>query len=206
MKKGKKSQGLRYDECYAKIVLSQLVSNAYENIVIKDKPDLQFSDGSRGIEVTQAIEEKQQEAEKLFVKASRGLVNDKERVMKRIREIGCKCENGILLGIPSKDTFQLILKAMEDKLDKINNGSYAHFCHYDLFIFSDVYADDMMQNNALEEMIKLSENFELVFEKIFVLVPGYLYIFELRMKQICVIEYSNELQYEIACQANKMRG
>ena len=64
----------------------------------------------------------------------------------------------------------------------------------------------MMQNNALEEMIKLSENYELVFEKIFVLVPGYLYIFELRMKQICVIEYSNELQYEIACQANKMRG
>ena len=195
---------LDYYECYAKIALSQLLSRNYENLIIKDKPDLQFADGSSGIEVTQAIDPNQQKAESLYTDIHYGLVRRKEGAIQEIQNCGCKYENGILMGKPDIDSFDLILQAIKIKLEKINDGKYDYFHHYDLFIFSDIYADDIMLKNALLSMLTLSKKCKLFFVKFFLLVPGNLYVFELLSKQTRAISCSNELQYKIACQAREM--
>ena len=56
------------DEHLAKAILSKLVSQDFEQLELMDKPDLQFPDHSKGIEVTRAIGQKQQEAEHLYLK------------------------------------------------------------------------------------------------------------------------------------------
>ena len=58
----------KYDEHLAKVILSKLVSQDFEQLELRDKPDLQFPDHSKGIEVTQAIGQKQQEADHLYLK------------------------------------------------------------------------------------------------------------------------------------------
>lgn len=193
-----------YHECYAKIVLSQLLSRDYENLIIKDKPDLQFPDGSNGIEVTQAIDPGQQTAERLYTNIQYDRVRSEEGAINKIQKCGCKYENGILFGKTGTDSFDLILQAVKAKLEKINQGGYAYFHHYDLFVFSDIYADDLMLKGALQSMFALSGGYEIFFQTIFVLVPGRLYVFDLFSKQTQVINYSNELQYKTACQAREM--
>lgn len=195
---------LDYYECYAKIALSQLLSQDYENLIIKDKPDLQFPDESSGIEVTQAIDPDQQTAERLYTDIQYGRVRKKEGAINKIQKCGCKYENGILFGKTGTDSFDLILSAVKTKLEKINQGVYAYLCHYDLFVFSDIYADNIMLKGALQSMLALSSGYKVIFETIIILVPGSLYIFDLFSKQTKVIDYPNELQYEIACQAREM--
>lgn len=193
---------LDYYECYAKIILSHLLSINCESILIRDRPDLQFIDDSRGIEVTQAIDQDQQIAENLYTNIHS--VRSKEGAIQEIHHCGCKYEDGILIGKLGTDSFKFIMKAIETKLEKLNNGGYARFCHYELFVFSDIYANDMMLNDTLLSMRTLSNKYKLSFEKIFVSVPGSLYIFELPSKQFHVIDYSNKLQYEMACQAREL--
>lgn len=195
---------LDYYECYAKIVLSQLLSRDYENLIIKDKPDLQFPDESNGIEVTQAIDPDQQTAEMLYTDIQYGRVRSKEGAINKIQKCGCKYENGILFGKTGTDSFELILQAVKAKLEKINHGGYAYFRHYDLFVFSDIYADNLMLKGALQSMFALSDGYKIFFQTIFVLVPGSLYVFDLSSKQTQVINYSNELQHKTACQAREM--
>lgn len=100
------------------------------------------------------------------------------------------------------DSFSLILQALQKKLDTINRGGYAVFEHYDLFIFSEIYIYDTLKEQALESMLKISENYELWFEKVIVSVPGNLCIFDLFLKQIRNIEYQNDMGFEIANMQN----
>lgn len=195
---------LDYYECYAKIVLSQLLSRDYENLIIKDKPDLQFPDESNGIEVTQAIDPDQQTAESLYTDIQYGRVRNKEGAINKIQRCSCKYENGILFGKTGTEAFELILQAVKAKLEKINQGGYAFFRHYNLFVFSNIYADDLMVKGALQSMFALSNGYKIFFQTIFVLVPGSLYVFDLSSKQTQVINYSNELQHKTACQAREM--
>ncbi len=195
---------LDYYECYAKVALSKLLSQNYANLLLKDKPDLQFLDGSNGIEVTQAIDPDQKKADSPYTDILYGRVRNSERAYKEIEKCGCKYVDGILIGKTGTDSFELILQALKGKLETINRGNFAPFCCYDLFIFSDIYADNTMREQALQSMIGLSKNYTISFEKIMVLVPGSLYIFVLPSKQIPVINYSNEIQHEMACYAKKM--
>ena len=100
------------------------------------------------------------------------------------------------------DSFSLILQALQKKLDTINRGGYVVFEHYDLFIFSEIYIYDTLKEQALESMLKISENYGLWFEKVIVSVPGNLCIFDLFLKQIRNIEYQNDMGFEIANMQN----
>ena len=167
-----------YYECYAKIILSELVSKDYENLILRDRPDLQFPDGSKGIEVTRACNPDYQKAESLWLRIQHGSVRNRDGALKEIKKSGCSCKNGLLFE-SGTDSFTLILQALKKKLETINKGYYAPFHHYDLFVFSGIYADDSMLQNALRAMLDLSLNYNCKFEKVLVSVPGFLYIFDL---------------------------
>lgn len=119
----------KYYECYAKIVLEELWPEEFIDLQLEEKPDLQSNDEKYGVEVTIAIDEKQLEAESLYTCISYNRVRNEEYSLKKINKNGCKLVNGILAGRSGTDSFQLILilKAFNDKLNKLNGKEYRSF-------------------------------------------------------------------------------
>lgn len=195
---------LRYDECYAKIVLEKVISKSYEKLIIKDKPDLQFPDGSVGIEVTQALDPEQLQAERLYSKIERSLVRNEEAAKKQITKCGAEYKDGVLQGKPGTDSFKLILEALEKKLKTINKGEYDKFNEYVLFLLSDIYSDETMRQEALNFMIEKSSEYKIKFNQIIVLVPESLYIFKLKRQDCQVINVSSENLFKMSCLAWEM--
>lgn len=183
--------------------MEKVVSESFQNLIIKDKPDLQSSDESKGIEVTCAIDQDQMNAEKLYSKMEYGLVRNEEGAKKTIEECGCTYKERILIGTGT-DSFKLVLDALEKKLKIINQGGYATFYEYNLFIRSDISSDDKMRQEALKSMVEISEEYKITFNQIIVLVPGKLYIFNLKTKECQVKNINSITQCEMACSARKM--
>lgn len=169
-----------YWECYAKVVLEELYCEEFSDLLLKDKPDIQDISGKFGIEVTLAIDRDQIRAESIYTQISyNNNVHDEKGLLKTIEKCGCKLENGILVGKPGKDSFDLILSAFDGKLNKLNGKEYKYFKKNCLFIFSDILANDRMLMKAIEDMQQKQKNSEKQFYKVFVLVPGYCYCLNL---------------------------
>lgn len=170
---------LDYWECYAKIVLEDIYPKDFKGIEIKDKPDLQMKNGEYGVEVTNSRDREQINAEKLYAKVVYNIARDKEGAIKEIRKCGCNPTEYGMQGKPGKDSFELILRAFNKKLKKLNSGNYKIFNKNCLFVFSDILANDRMIKDALAEMQHRQLNSRLKFYKVFVLVPGECYILNL---------------------------
>ncbi|MDD7793675.1 hypothetical protein [Clostridium sp. 'White wine YQ'] len=168
-----------YYECYAKVVLEELYPEEFVNLEIKDKPDLQTSDGKCGIEVTNAREQDQINAENVYSDICYNRVRDKKGSLAKIKKCGGNLEGGVLAGKPGKDSFDLILEAFKIKLNKLNGNGYKYFKWNWLFIFSDIYANDRMIMKATQEMQNIQLVMEKQFYKVVILVPGYCYCLKL---------------------------
>ena len=59
---------LKYDECYAKLILEEYFSDRYGDLQLQDKPDLFDVENNIGIEVVLAVDEKRNEAMTLWAK------------------------------------------------------------------------------------------------------------------------------------------
>lgn len=209
---------LDYYECLAKIVLEALFPNDFIDLKIKDKPDLQNVEKEIGIEVTRAINPKQEQNEKLCSKIIHGQIRDKEKAIKKInssykpsrmiingKEIreSDRYNNGILIGIPENDNFDRIVKAFKDKIHKLNEGEYSPFLFNYLFIHSEIFAIQEMINNVIVDMNKFQEKYEKKFYKVFVYVPSELYVLNLENK-IGEIKNIKEYQFDWAINARDM--
>lgn len=188
-----------YYECYAKVVLEELYPKEFVNLKMEDKPDLQMEDGEYGIEVTNSVDEKQMEAEGIYSDISCNGIRNKTKVLKKMKKCDCKLEKGILVGKSGTDSFELVLSAFDDKLNKLNKD-YICFKRNCLFIFSDIYADDRMIMGAIQDMQQRQINMERQFYKVFVLVPGYCYSLNLYKGSYEMYPIESELQNT---QANK---
>lgn len=141
-----------YYECYAKIVLEKFYPEQFINIKIKDKPDLQSQYDNFGVEVTRAIDRMELQAENLYSDITYNRVRDKVNSLKTIDKYGYKIENGILYGKGSINSFDLIFKAFDNKLNKLNGKGYKNFNRNFLFVFSYIYASDEMIKAAIIHM------------------------------------------------------
>ncbi|OFS23018.1 hypothetical protein [Clostridium sp. HMSC19A10] len=168
-----------YYECYAKVVLEELYPEDFMNLEIKDKPDLQTNDGEWGIEVTNAIDKDQRNAESLYVDIEYNRVRDKEGALAKINKLGGKLYGGSLAGKPGTDSFDLILSAFDSKLNLLNGEGYKQFKLNYLFIFSDILADDRMIIDAIKDMQQSQKDRKKQFYKVFILLPGGCYCFNL---------------------------
>ncbi|MBU3103306.1 hypothetical protein [Clostridium gasigenes] len=191
-----------YYECYSKIVLEGLYPNEFDNLEIIDKPDLQSIDGNYGVEVTIAIDKDQLEPESLYTDISYKRIRNVEKASKEIVKCGCKLECGILAGKPGTDSFDLILEAFDNKLNKLNGNKYSFFKQNYLFIFSDIYAVEKMIMNAIKDMRQRQLSKVRQFYKVYVLVPGYCYSLNLDAGSYEIYRIKSSLQ---ALQANKAR-
>lgn len=194
---------LHYWECYAKILLENYFPQTFQGLSVEDKPDLQSCDGAKGIEVTRAIEEKQIEAESLYVDICYGRTRNEEKAIEKIEKHGAKYKAGILTS-EGKDSFILILNSLERKLKTINKGQYRQCSEYYLFIHSEIYADTKMKEQALQQMLALSQKYKLFFSKIYVSVPEEIYIFDIERGAYSTIAVSRIKQFEMAQQAREL--
>lgn len=111
----------------------------------------------------------------LYTDITYNRVRDKKKALEIIEQCGYKLENGILHGKTSIDSFDLIMKSFDDKLSKLNGKGYKQFNKNFLFVFSYIYASDGMIKDATIYMQNKQLGNQRRFDKVFVLVPGYLY-------------------------------
>ncbi|MFR1707626.1 MAG: hypothetical protein ACLSV2_01895 [Clostridium sp.] len=192
-----------YYECYAKVLLEELYPKEFANLEIKDKPDLQMKDGKYGIEVTNSVNEQQLKAEGIYADISCNGVRNEPKVLKKIKKCGCKLEKGILVGKSGTDSFELILSAFDDKLNKLNKD-YICFKRNCLFIFSDIYADERMIMEAIQDMQQRQIEKERQFNEVFVLVPGECYRLNLDIGSYERYPIESERQFYHATKAREL--
>ena len=210
--------GLDYHECLAKIVLEAIFPSHFMDLELKDKPDLQNTGKQIGVEVTRAINPTQERNEKLFTKIGYGQIRNKEKAIEtinssykprsivinglEIREPERYC-NGMLVGIHERDSFDLIFEAFEQKIYKLNKGGYRAFLHNNLFVHSDILANQDMIDEVIIQMNAFQAKYERKFQQIFVYVPCYLYLLNL-MDKTGGIKFIKENQYDWSIQAREM--
>lgn len=199
-----KNTKVNYYECYAKILLEEIYPNEFMELQIADKPDLQSKDNISGIEVTISEEEEQLKAESLYTDICYDRVRNVDGAIKEIKKCGCKLEKGILIGKPGKDSFDLILKSFSIKLNKLNGNEYKNFKKNCLFIFSDILPTKEMINDAIKEMIEKQLNKKRKFYKVYILIPGGLYSFNLDKDNYELVEINSSLQSLQACKAREL--
>ena len=189
-----------YEECYAKLLLEYLFPDDLINLEIKDKPDLQNQ--NIGIEVTNARDEGQLIAENMYSNLLNDRVRDKEKTIELIeKEHGCKVTDWCLIRKLQNDSINLILKSFRMKLRKLNHGGYNIYKSNRLFILSDIYADEKMLKEVLCEMIQAQAVNEKIFQKVYINVPRFLYVFDLEKDTYNVKEISSDTQFRLANEA-----
>lgn len=114
-----------FDTCfferYAHETLRRCLGHGYDDLVNRDRPDLQSPDGeSVGIEVTRAMEESKAAADQMLDNMS-GLYYGPDITVQESRYWS--------LALPMK-------RILESKLSKLNCGLYGDFLHNDLFVFT----------------------------------------------------------------------
>lgn len=179
----------------------------YYGLQVKDKPDLQNIELSIGIEVTSSIGHEQKEIESLY---SCGKKIKHPKLIHRADNISpdiCEgiVQNGILIGLSEIDSFTNVNEAYHRKCEKLSQGGYKDFDRYELFIESDIFADDKMLKEELEYLYSEYLNSPTRYEKIFVSVPNHIYVFDLENKMYDSIKISTDIQFQIGQEAERQR-
>lgn len=78
---------LKYEECVAKVFLEHFFNDRYGCLKIIDKPDLYSEKGNIGIEVTEAVNARKKEAEKMWYTMSYLDDEGKKNHIKRMEEL-----------------------------------------------------------------------------------------------------------------------
>ena len=193
---------LDYWECYAKIVLEDLLSDKFYGLILADKPDLQDANGVVGIEVTRAENPKQIESESLYSGLYYKPENQRARDIERIEQLGAKLYFGFMAGIKGTDSFDLINNAINSKCKTLSKGGYRDFKEYHLFLFSSIYAVDDMLKEELQHLI--SNDIGKFYHVIYILVPGGMYCFDLDSETYKAFDIDSKKQFEHATKARRM--
>ena len=136
----------KFDTCfferYAMVSLSALLGGHYTNLVNRDRPDLQDEELSLGIEVTRAIRENKNVANALVNEMAGEAVKEVNADdLLHINQSGYAygLGDGSLIGRNEYEYWSLalpLMRILEIKMDKVNNGFYGDFNEFDLFVFT----------------------------------------------------------------------
>ena len=136
----------KFDTCfferYAMVSLSALLGGHYTNLVNRDRPDLQDEELSLGIEVTRAIRENKNVANALVNEMAGEAVKEVNADdLLHINQSGYAygLGDGSLIGRNEYEYWSLalpLMRILEIKMDKVNNGFYGDFKEFDLFVFT----------------------------------------------------------------------
>lgn len=195
----------KWHECFAKVMLEYVLSNDFNNLEIKDKPDLQNIQLNLGIEITTAEEQQDLEMEKLYTSIEYNLIRDKQKAKNKIEKLGGYISNGILVHPVRYRCLDNIKNSIFKKLKKLNGKNYKIFEHNYIFITeSDIILKEEC-NDLLKEYIKFQNNFSIKFEKVYIYqYGGNLFEFDLINRNYNIYTLSSKETQQIGYHARKM--
>ena len=147
-----REHGTCFFELYAQIVLSTFLGREYDDLVNRDRPDLQSPDGrSVGIEVTRAMEESKSAGLAMLMDVA-GMTRGEDA-----DDLAQVLENGYSFGLwegryvganelPYWSMALPMRRILESKVGKVSDGFYGRFDRMGLFVFS---KDDLGAADAL---------------------------------------------------------
>lgn len=154
----------RWEEYYAKTIIEGLFPERYENLFVRDKPDLFDEKNRRGIEVTSCIPSKEREVESLWYKTfCYGEQADQTKSIERMKQLGVDYSGGCqFFGEKTylsqldenRDNVRCFLDIATDKIRKLNGGGYYEFDEYDLVVLSKMPVLEEWKGGLLSYLLK----------------------------------------------------
>ena len=186
-----------WEECYAKVVLENLLKDEFYDLNIIDKPDLQNEDLNVGIECTVSINMESMEAEYLYSELTYGKSKNPDKCKERIKRLGGNITEYSMFESRTV-SLNSILGAVRTKLKKLNESGYKIFEKNYLLIRDCIYIPNQ-QIQGLEYSIGMIQSkYPVEFDKIYILLNSKL--IELNMIDYTnkCIEFNSNTQYELA--------
>ena len=191
-------------EEYARQVLLWFEPSTYSSLVLADKPDLVDTFSSLGVEVTRSFPEGSEEINAVYTRyCIEADPKRRKRFLERLSQLGAQVNKYMCLHPTGRDDFSLILSSHEKKLLLLNQKGYKVFDHNHLFIMSDILANKAMLKDALLRFGKTAAGYEVSLERVIVVVPAYVYEFNLCENSYSFVELNNSKQCELAMKARE---
>lgn len=202
---------LRYDECYAKVILEKCVPKFKDGLIIQDKPDLYHRMTDTGIEVTEAIDKKRQEMYNLYGKIVNNTNRDQSRNIDRLKQLGVDYNDKLQVwptvaytkGLDSAP-YNDLYNAIRIKEEKLNSGNIRSYKHNELIVLTELsfsIFDEYKISNKLYDCIK---PFKIKFDVIYVVDRGSLFVYNFHETPFIQQMYIFHCQRSIAIEARKM--
>ncbi|MBO4522157.1 MAG: hypothetical protein J5703_03105 [Methanomicrobium sp.] len=151
----------RFEECFAKQILSTCFPDVYGKIEVRDKPDLWCVERDIGIEVTNCTTEKEAEVLNLWLQIKKHKGVGQERNIERLKQLGCEYQDILEWG-PSDFVLSSFYRSIEQKIERLNSptANYKEMQEYHLFINSMLEMDFGQQfrvENRVREILRASQ-------------------------------------------------
>lgn len=150
---------LKYDECFAKLILEEYFSDRYGDLQLQDKPDLFDRKNNIGIEVVRAVDKDRNEAMMLWTKMPEKNSQQQKRAIERMEQLGEEYQGGFQcwssMEYPyelSRSPLQLFVKALAKKVNLLNKNQYKECDRYDLFVNSELYIQHELLSELFEQI------------------------------------------------------
>ena len=164
--------GTCFFEQYAHISLSSILGHEFDDLVNRDRPDLQSEDEtSLGIEVTRAMEESKEAGQELL-KDVAGITAGEDGDMEAILETGYAygLKNGRLIGAKELPYWSMALplrRIIAIKVAKVGNGFYGHFATMGLYVFCKDQIRGIDANAAMNYTISLQKHQDIRYNRLY---------------------------------------
>lgn len=174
-------------ERYAKITLSSLVDGTFDELVNKDRPDLQSPDSkSIGIEVTRAMEESK-DAANFLLKEMAGIIPCQDDVTEMNDIItygyGYGLQDGRYIGTKEYEYWALALplkRILKSKTEKAGNGFYGQFDRLGLYVFCKDSLTTESVHDTMDYVHTLQEDSPIKYDTLYLSEISNLYVCSLR--------------------------
>lgn len=192
----------KWSECFAKLMMERVITSELNNLDIVDKPDLQNVRMNVGIEVTTAVDKKNMELERLYTELEYGLIRNTEGASKKIKKLGGKIINGVLIHPGRTRTLENIYNSFKEKVILLNSGNYTIFKHNYIFITDDNLIHESEIKMIMTQLEFIQEKYKNKFEKVYIYIYGdKLYELKLSLEQYKVYQLSSDDVYRISIDA-----
>lgn len=196
----------RFSECCAKVVLETYFNDRYCDLLLSDKPDLFDEKNKIGVEVVEAVDKREREAQTLWVEMPKKTAQQQERAKERMKQLGEEYQGGIQswssVEYPynlENSPLQIVIRGMKGKIKKLLK--YTECEKYDLFVFSCLYIQEEMMPKLFTKLKELNYG-----EKTFSVV--YLYgqktMVKFNFETDNYVISKDENQFEISERANQL--
>lgn len=151
----------RFEEWFAKQILSACFPDVYEEIEVRDKPDLWCVERDIGIEVTNCTTKDEAEVLNLWLRIKEHNGVGQEQNIERLKQLGFEYQEILEWG-PSDFVLSSFYRSIEQKIEKLNSqtANYKVMQEYHLFVNSMLeigFGQQFRIENRVREILRTSQ-------------------------------------------------